>query len=219
MSFKGEIETQCPKGCEPFETEIWSFIRGDSSPALREALLAREMNLLLCPSCDAAFFPEEPYVYFEPQAEILAFVFPESFRDREDYWRKKMGEDFTTMKTALGPELPIAQEPEIFFGLEELALLLEGEDYRATEREVMECLANELGLSLYHVSPQYARQNGVPASLPYVGGRPATRESVIRGLEKLIAANDRLAAFGEYLKSLRSYAGHGLPPESKPARA
>ena len=49
MSFKGVIEARCPRGCESFETEIWSFIHGRRSPELRETAQAGELNLLLCP--------------------------------------------------------------------------------------------------------------------------------------------------------------------------
>lgn len=216
MSFKGEIEAQCPKGCEPFTAEVWSFIRGDQSPALRDTILARECNLLLCDQCDTAFIPPEPYVYFEPQAEILAFVFPESDRAKESFWRQKMHDDFLVMGAGLGPELSIDVEPEIFFGLEELAELLEKEDYLGEEREVMEFIAKDLGLSLYQVSPRHSRQNGVPRSLPFDSslGKKATRESVIRGLEKLIAANDALTTFGRYLEDLKPDGSDGLPPPS-----
>src|SRR5579885_2279700 len=133
MSFKGEIEARCPKGCEAFTTEVWSFIRGDQSPELRDAILWRECNLLLCPECGAAFFPEAAYIYYEPAAELMAFVFPESFREKADFWRKKMHEDFVTIKQSLGKEVTLLQEPEIFFGHEELAVLLEKEDFRGEE--------------------------------------------------------------------------------------
>ena len=216
MSFKGEIQARCPNGCEPFEAEVWSFIRGDQSLALREAVLARECNMLLCPDCSAPFIPPEPYVYFEPQAEILAFVFPESDRPKEEFWRRKMQEDFLAMRTGLGPELSVDVEPEIFFGLEELAQLLEKEDYLGEEREVMEFIAKGLGLSLYQVSPRHSRQTGVPRSLPFdpARGKEAARESVILGLEKLIAANDALTTFGKYLEVLKSADSDGLPPPS-----
>ena len=216
MSFKGEVEAKCPKGCEPFRSDVWSFINGDQSPALREALLARECNLLLCPECNTAFIPEEAYVYFEPQAELLGFVFPESYRDRGAYWLSKMHDDFLAMRQALGGEMTLDVEPQIFFGVEELAVLLEAEDYRAEEREVMECLAKELGLSVYRASPSFSRRNGVPRSLPYVPceGAQASRRSVIEGLKKLVAANERLTLYSDYLKELKSSDSGGLPPAS-----
>jgi hypothetical protein len=216
MSFKGEIEAKCPGGCEPFEAEVWSFIRGDRSVELRDAILARECNLILCPSCNKAFIPEEPYVYFEPQRELLAFVFPESYREKEQFWREKMASDFVQMKETLGDEISLDLEPEIFFGIEELAQLLEGEDYAGEEREVAEFIAGELGLALYRVSPRYAREHRVPASLPYAGkAKAATASSVIAGLEKLVAANDRLTAFAGFLKTLKAQRQPSLPPASQ----
>lgn len=216
MSFKGEIEAKCPQGCEPFEAEVWTFIRGDRSVELRDAVLARECNMLLCPACNAAFIPEEPYVYFEPQRELLAFVFPESFRSKEAYWREKMRADFALMKDSLGKEASLDLEPEIFFGVVELAELLEREDYAGEEREVMEFIARDLGLRLYQVSPRYARDHKVPAALPYSanGAGQATPGSVIAGLEKLLAANDRLTAYSEFLSALKAAGAPALPPAS-----
>lgn len=211
MSFKGNIEAKCPKGCEPFETEVWSFIRGDSSPELRDAVLWQECNLLLCPECGAAFFPEASFVYFEPAAGLLAFVFPESYREKEQYWRGKMKEDFVTMRDSIGGELKLVNEPEIFFGQQDIADVLEKEDFQGEEREVMEAVAGELGLAVYRVSAAHARQEDLPRSLPYAG-KTATRASVIAGLEKLLAANDRLEQYRAYLDRLKADASAGLPP-------
>ena len=221
MSFKGEIEARCPQGCESFTTEVWSFIRGDQSPELRDAILWRECNMLLCPECSAAFFPEASYIYYEPDAELVAFVFPESYREKAEFWRKKMHEDFIAMKGSLGKDLAV-EEPEIFFGHEELGDLLEKEDFRGEESEVMEAFAKELGLSLYRVSRGYAREKGVPRSLPYApkkAGGAATVDSVVAGLEKVVAANDRLAEYAAYLAKLKSEKGSTLPPQAASQRA
>lgn len=210
MSIKGEISAKCPGGCEPFTADVYSFIRGDKSPALRLAVLFRECNMLLCPECEKPFFPDAPYVYHDPFDELVAFVFPESYREKEGFWRAKMAEDFAAMQKVLGGKIPLS-EPEIFFGNDGLACLLESEDYRAEETEVMECVAKELGLSLYRVSPLYARRRAVPRTLPFAG-ESASRLSVIAGLEKVLAANDRLTAYADYSAALRADARAGLPP-------
>ena len=214
MSIKGVIEAKCPKGCEPFESEVWSFINGGRSPELREAVAAQECNLLLCPACGAAFFAEAPYIYFEPADDILFFVFPASFQAEEPRWRKKMAEDFLEFKKAMGDKLPLGQEPEICFGPERLATLLSEEDYRAEEVEVMEAVAQELGLPLYRVRRGFARRMGIPASLPYAPakkGEGVTRANLIAGLERLLAANDRLTAYQSYLDGLRRAPAGELP--------
>lgn len=213
MGLKGEIETRCPKGCEEFKTDIWSFVRGDRDEDLRLALMARELNLLVCPGCEKPFFPDESYVYFDPPAEILAFVYPESYREKERYWRGKMAEDFAAFKAGLKDEKWAHLEPEIYFGADDLAGLLEADDYAGEEREVMEYFAKDLGLSVYRVSPRFARRNKVPPALPYSGGEP-TRAGVIDGLKKIAQANDRLTAYSRYLDLLLSSPQAGLPPRS-----
>lgn len=215
MSFKGEVEAQCPGQCDCFIADVWSFIRGDQHPDLRLALIARELNLLLCPGCSKPFFAPAPYVYYEPQAELLAFVFPDSYSDKEEYWRGKMAEDFAAFKKGLGGKVSDALEPEIFFGVEGLGALLEHEDFRNEECEVMEYYAKDLGLSLYRVSRKFARRNDVPFLLPNAAppGQKTTRETVIQGLEKIVAANDRLTAYSRYLEVL-SGSGQELPPRS-----
>lgn len=214
MSFTGELSARCPHGCPPFETEVWSFIRGDTSPNLREAILARECNLLLCPGCEKPFYAEAVYVYFDPGSELLAFVFPESYKKRASHWLKKMRSDFLQMRGALGPLFPDGVEPEVFFGVEGLAELLEAEDLRGTETEVMEFVAKELGLSVYRVSPAYARKERMPSSLPWLGpagtGSPF-HGAIVLGLKRLLEANAALASFKACLKRLEK-AGAVLPP-------
>ncbi len=213
MSFKGVIEARCPRGCESFETEIWSFIHGRRSPELRETAQAGELNLLLCPGCGAAFFAEAAYVYFEPEDGIIAFVFPESHRAEEPRWRGKMRDDFAALKKVMGEKMPIDIEPEVFFGPDGLAELLEARDRLAEEVEVMAAVAGGLGLALYRVPPVFSRRQGVPALLPHIAGAQAlTREGLIAGLERLLAANDRLTTYRGFLDSLRASPKAGLPP-------
>jgi len=126
-----------------------------------------------------------------------------------------MAEDFVDFKKALGDKLPLNLEPEICFGPEHLATLLSEDDYRSEEVEVMEAVAQELGLSLYHVRPGFARRIGIPASLPYAPakkGEGVTRANLIAGLERLLAANDCLTAYQSYLSGLRAAACAELPP-------
>jgi hypothetical protein len=47
--------------------------------------------------------------------------------------------------------------------------------------------------------------------LPYAPGE-FNRASLISGLEKLLAANDRLTAYQSYLSAVRSAADGALPP-------
>jgi len=211
MSFQGNIEANCPSCTDGFEAPIWSFVHGGKDQELRNQAKASECNLLLCPSCGAAFLPEAAWIYYEPDDEILAFVFPNSYKAEEAKWRDKMKADFAAMRGALGGKLPVGHEPEVFFGPEGLAALLESEDWRRDERDVMSYYAKDLDLSVYSASPAWARAHGAPSRLPYVGKVP-TRDSIIAGIKKLVAANDRLTAWSDYLAKLEKDAAAGVPP-------
>jgi hypothetical protein len=216
MSFQGTIEANCPSCTDGFEAPIWSFVHGGKDALLRDQAKAMECNLLLCPSCGAAFVPEAAWIYYEPDDEILAFVFPMSYKAEETKWRDKMKADFAAMHSALGDHLPVGHEPEVFFGPEGLAQLLESEDWRRDERDVMAFFAHDLKLSLYKASPAWARAHGAPSWLPYTGKVP-TRDSVIAGIRKIVAANDRLAAWSDYLAKLEKDPAAVLPPAAMAA--
>lgn len=211
MSFQGTIEANCPSCTDGFDAPIWSFVHGGKDQVLRDQAKAMECNLLLCPSCGAAFVPEAAWIYYEPLEEILAFVFPLSYKPEEAKWREKMKADFAAMREALGDHLPVGHEPDVFFGPEGLSQLLDQADWRRDERDVMEFFAKDLKLSVYKASPAWARAHSAPASLPYKGKVP-TRDSVVEGIKILLAANDRLTAWSEYLAVLEKDEAAALPP-------
>jgi hypothetical protein len=214
MSFQGEIEARCTACRQVFETPVWSFVHG-SDETLRNQIKAHECNLLLCPHCGEAFMPDASWIYYEPESEILAFVFPESWKAEEAKWREKMKSDFAEMRGALGESLPLDYEPEVFFGQEGLGDLLEAVDWRVDERDVMAHYAQELGLKVYKASPRWARANQAPAEFPYQGNGAPTREGLVAGLKKLVAANDRLTAWSDYLAKLEKDSRAGVPPAAK----
>ena len=215
MSFQGTVEINCPSCTDGFDAPVWSFVHGGTAPALRDLIKARECNLLLCPSCGAAFMPEVSWIYYEPDAEIMAFVFPEKWKGEEAAWREKMKADFAQMKTVLGARLPVDMEPMVFFGQDELGELLDKEDWRMDERDVMLEYAKQLGLSVYRARPSWARASGAPAEFPYKGKGAATRETLIAGMKALIQANDALKGWSDFLQRFEQDKSASLPPAAK----
>ncbi|NNN06764.1 MAG: hypothetical protein HKL90_12765 [Elusimicrobia bacterium] len=214
MSFQNEIETRCLACREAFETPVWNFVSG-ADETLRNQVKARECNLLLCPNCGTAFMPDAAWVYYEPEAEILAFVFPESWREDEPKWRAKLESDFARIRAALGERLSADFEPAVFFGQDGLAELLEAQDWRVDERDVMVAYAEQLKLKVYKASPRWARAHAAPAELPYVGNGTPSRDGLIAGLKALVAANDRLTAWADFLAKLEKDPAVGVPPAAK----
>lgn len=214
MSFQGEIEARCPACKEVFEAPVWSLVSG-AEETLRNQVKARECNLLLCAHCGEAFIPDVSWIYFEPEADLLAFVFPEAWKPEEAKWREKMQADFAQMREALGEKMPTDMEPAVFFGQDGLGELLDKEDWRADERDVMRVYAEELGLSVYRASASWARAHGTPAEFPYKGTGKPTRDSLIAGMKALIKANDALTAWDAYLAEFTKAADAPIPPPAK----
>ncbi len=211
MSFRGAVQARCPKGCE-VEVEIWSFVRGDKDAHLRNALLAGELDLVLCPECGLLFRPESPLVYYDPAAELLVFAFPESYAKEEKRWRKKMGEDLGVMRRAMGADLPIATEPILLFGLEPLRELLKSEDSLEDEVDVAREYCKGLGLKMRRVLRSHARALGLPRLLPCrpeEKDAPMTRKAALDALDALLAADDALESYAKWRKEIAS---KGPPP-------
>ena len=215
MSFQGTVDINCPSCTDGFDAPVWSFVHGGTAVALRDQIKARECNLLLCPSCGAAFMPEVSWIYYEPDAEILAFVFPEPWRAEEASWREKMKADYAQMRTVLGKTLPADLEPAVYFGQDELGELLDKEDWRADERDVMREYAKELGLSVFRASPVWARVHGAPTEYPYKGKGAPTRAALIEGMKALIKANDALTGWSDFLWRFEKDPSAPLPPAAK----
>lgn len=211
MAIKGAVKAKCPFGCEPFETDVWSLVRGDRDANLKETLLAGELNLLCCPNCGKYFYHEELVVYFDPGMEILGFIFPHSYEAEEKKWRAKMDEDYKMLKERLWKEKQFSFEPEIFFGLEGLKKMLEEEIDREDETKIIECLAEELGLKTRRVKPSYSRARGVPRVIPF-SCDVFTKDSAMEGSRKVLGRNKKLASLGKFLKELET--GKDCPPPS-----
>jgi hypothetical protein len=127
-----------------------------------------------------------------------------------------MHDDFLRFRETFGAKLSLDLEPQLFFGQEGLAGLLEKEDFRGEEREVMEFLAKDLGLGLYRIGPRFAREQHIPSSHPVHPAETAApgRAEIMEGLKRLLAANDALVEYKACYDRLHKKGGE-LPPPSR----
>lgn len=217
MSFKGAVRARCPKGCEESDYEVWSFVRGDQDEDLRESALAGDLNLVRCAECAQVFFPEAPFVYYDLRAELIAFVFPESYRGDEVRWRAKMREDYEQMRASMGEELKSMGEPLVLFGLSELGALLRADDDLEDEVQVARYAAEKLGYRMRPVLRGHARARGLPRMLPskeWKEGAPFELAALVKALKALLKSNDKLSGYQGWLKELEK-AGVPPPPAGK----
>src|SRR5208282_1471867 len=157
MSFQGKARVRCPSGCDPRDVQIWSFVNGGEDSLLRESLLAGDLNLISCEECGAIFHPEATVVYYDAEAEILAFVLPESYRSEEALWRKKMDEDHVQMRKILPQDGLISVEPRIYFGMDLLRQELAEEDALGAQVQIARLLCKNEKLTPYLVERSFAR--------------------------------------------------------------
>ena len=194
MSIVGMVDGVCPQGCEPGEYEVVTFVDGEKEEDLRLALLACELNLVMCRTCSKLFFPDVSLVYSDRRAGLTAFVFPESYKAEEAKWRSKMASDYAQMRGALGSKMPLASVPEIYFGYPAIAQALQAEDDREDEAMVADYLLKGLGLTRLDVDPAFARARGLPRFVP-LKGTSWSRQAARDGVDALLKANDRLVSF------------------------
>lgn len=202
MSFQGSIEAECPGCSEKEETEVWTFVRGDEDEDLRNRIKLGDLNLIECPHCSRVFRAESLFVYADPGAELVAFVFPESYAGEEGRWREKMKQDFEQMRP-VAEKMGIIQEPLLFFGEAGLGELIESLDDLEIEAQVGEWFSHELGLALKTVRPAFAREHRLPRRLPVAGAAGGfSRQAALSGLRKLVKANDRLEGYRRWIEYL-----------------
>jgi len=199
MSFKATVDAICPKGCEPIEAQVWSFVRGDKDENLRDRLLVGELNMVLCEECKTHFSPDATVVYLDARVELLAFAFPKSYEKEIDKWRAKMKDDYKQMREALDSDLPVDLEPMCLFGLDALTDLLREEDSLEDEVMVAEHYCSELSLPVVKIARGFARERHLPRIVPVQGKKEFSREEAKKGVTALLKANDRLVAFKRWL--------------------
>ncbi len=176
---------------EQFESHVWSLVQGDQNEELRQALLCGELNLVFCPLCGKYFHHEMPVVYFDQSMDLLVFILPSSYKEKEKEWVKKMREDFELLRTKLLSELKITSAPVTVFGMEAMQEILREEISLRDESEVIAAIAAELELNIKPIIPIEARIHGVPLSLPYAGSA-CDRESLAEGVDLMLKEHDGL---------------------------
>ena len=208
MSLKGIFPVECPHCGEKFEAHCWTIVHGGQDEDIKELFFTGEFDLLMCPKCDTVFRHEEPFVYLEPEKELVLFVMPESYRAEKDRWIAKMQADFEQIREMF-METPGASEPRCIFGLDGLQEILASDRDRSEETEVMEFMAAEAGLKVLAVIPDKARELDIPFSLPVDGGLGV--KSAIKAAEKLIAVNSFLPRLKKLSEVLENLPGEEIP--------
>lgn len=209
MATKGVFRVECPHCGEGFDADFWTVVRGDRDSDVKELILSGEFDILMCPKCETMFQHEEPFLYIDPGKDIMAFVMPESYRDKKDEWIARMEKDYAPVRATLAAGQGVTGAPLYLFGLAPLTQLLETDRDREEETEVMEFMAREDGLHLLPVKPASARELDIPFSIPMPAGLKG-RAAALKAAEALRARNDALPRLKKLIDALAAMKGDEL---------
>ncbi len=98
------IQITCPQCGNVYQTPIRTVIDVGQNPQLRQAFLAGQVNLAVCPKCQVGGLIETPLVYHDPGAEFLAVYFPPQLNIPEMERQKMIGELTQSLMRTLPPE-------------------------------------------------------------------------------------------------------------------
>lgn len=98
------VQINCPNCGNVYQAPVRSVIDVGQQPQLRQAFLAGQVNLAICPKCQAGGLLEVPLVYHDPAAEFLAVYFPPQLKAPELEKQKMIGELTQSLMRSLPPE-------------------------------------------------------------------------------------------------------------------
>jgi hypothetical protein len=98
------VPIQCPQCGNRYESPVISLIDVGAYPELRSYFLSGQLNVAVCPKCQAPVMLEVPLVYHDPKAEFLAIYFPQQLNIPELEKQKMIGEVTQSLMRSLPPE-------------------------------------------------------------------------------------------------------------------
>jgi len=114
---ENQVPIQCPQCGHNYQTPIISIVDVGVAPQLRSMFLANQLNVAVCPQCQAAVMLEVPLVYHDPKAEFLGIYFPQQLNIPEREKQKMIGE----LTQAMMQSLPTEQRKGYFFSPRQFA--------------------------------------------------------------------------------------------------
>jgi hypothetical protein len=210
MAAKVCVNIECPHCGERFDADFWSVVRGDLDQEVKDLIISGEFDLLGCPKCSAVFTHEEPFLYLDPQFELLVFVMPETYRPQKDKWLAKMKADHAALVASGLGGLLEGREPEYFFGVGELSARLARDRDMEEESEVLSFIAAENNIKTARLRSQAARDADLPFCLPYSGTSPS-KTTALAAVRKIISINDALPRLKNLRISLEALGSEEIP--------
>jgi hypothetical protein len=106
MSATHSYSIVCPKCEARQDVELYDAINVQEAPALRDVLMANELNAVVCPHCSFQFRVDKRLLYNDPERRFMIYWMPGS---ESGYQQNK--DEFMKMMEALNQALPSTFDP------------------------------------------------------------------------------------------------------------
>jgi hypothetical protein len=167
------VPIQCPNCGNQYQTPVRSIIDVGQQPQLRQAFLAGQINLAVCPKCRAGGMLEVPLVYHDPAAEFLAVYFPQQLNIPEMEKQRMIGE----LTQGLMRNLPPEQRKGYFLSPRQFA----------TRQSLLDAVLGTMGISQEELDRQRKKMKMVEQFMVMADD--------IKGLQMLVKGQDALLDF------------------------
>ena len=84
MSQQKSYNIRCPKCRHDQDVQLYESINVQSSPELKQKLMANELNVVTCVKCAQTFRVDKPLLYHDPGRRFMIYQMPISDRSAED---------------------------------------------------------------------------------------------------------------------------------------
>jgi hypothetical protein len=194
MSTFNEIDVECEECGDEFKGVIWTAVHAQQDPELKELLLGGELNILFCPKCSHTAYQDHFVLYQDPQAELIAYIYPPAQERDAEFLQKTMMANFAEAQMVYPAKDRKDYDPVLVFGLESFVEMMEREELRAEQSQIAEAVCKEKGIPYFVLRPSEARRLKMMRVIPGVRGDQA---AVIDAIQALLKINPCLDLYQE----------------------
>lgn len=100
------VSIQCPACGHTYQTNIQTIIDVQQQPELKQALLAGQLNVAVCPQCGAATMLGTPLFYHDAEKQLYLVFIPQELNLSAEQEEGLIGEHTSALMTSLSSDAP-----------------------------------------------------------------------------------------------------------------
>jgi|HigsolmetaAR202D_1030399.scaffolds.fasta_scaffold00090_24 hypothetical protein len=100
------VQITCPNCRTPFQTQIFSIVDVQQQPILKQALLAGQLNVAVCPRCGAGSMLGVPLIYHDAEKQLCLIYFPQELNASTQEQERYIGDATNLLIRGLPADAP-----------------------------------------------------------------------------------------------------------------